>query len=115
MTAIEYLKAKNKMTDECGIDCVKCPLSYANNGERCDCSILERKHSEKAIEIVETWKKEHPVKTRQSEFLKLFPNSDTDRNGNINICPKNIYCQYNCSNYDCCDKCRAEFWSEEIE
>lgn len=25
------------------------------------------------ISIVEQWSKDHPIKTRQSEFLKMFP------------------------------------------
>lgn len=115
MTAIEYLKTKNKMTDECGIDCVECPLCYANNGERCDCSILERKHPEKAIEIVERWAKKHPAKTRQSEFLKMFPDSELDSNGIIDICPIVMYHKYTCNGLITCDECRAEFWKEEIE
>lgn len=31
------------------------------------------------VEYVEQWSKEHPIKTRKSEFLKLFPNAK--RNG----------------------------------
>lgn len=114
MTAIEYLKAKSRMTNECGI-CDECPLCYDNNGESCGCLILEYKHPEKTVEIVETWTKEHPIKTRQSEFLKTFPDSETDMNGVIYICPKRINCQYDCWAYDSCDKCREKFWSEEIK
>lgn len=115
MTAIEYLKAQNRMTKKCGIDCDKCPLSSRNNEADCACLELEQDYPEKAVEIVEKWAKEHPVKTRQSEFLKLFPDSEIDRNGNLYICPKNINRQYNCCDYDNCEKCRAKFWMEEIE
>ena len=115
MTAIEYLKAQNRMTKKCGIDCDKCPLSSRNNEADCACLELEQDYPEKAVKIVERWAKEHPAKTRQSEFLKLFPDSETDRNGSINVCPRNIIRQYNCCDYDNCDTCRAKFWSEEIE
>ena len=116
MTAIEYLKVKRRMTNNnCSKNCNNCPLSYENNEFRLACRTLENNHPEKAVEIVERWSKEHPTKTRQSEFLKLFPNSDIDRNGIISVCPKNVYNQYVCGYYDSCKRCRAEFWSEEIE
>ena len=115
MTAIEYLKAQNRMTKKCGIDCDKCPLSSRNNEADCACLELEQDYPEKAVEIVEKWAKEHPVKTRQSEFLKMFPDTKTDRNGIIGICVKDINCQYKCYALDRCDKCREKFWMEEIE
>ena len=114
MTAIEYLKAQNRMTKKCGIDCDKCPLSSRNNEADCACLELEQDYPEKAVEIVEKWAKEHPAKTRQSEFLKMFPDSVTDRNGIIGICPRNVNRQYYCGTYDDCEKCREKFWMEEI-
>ena len=115
MTAIEYLKAQNRMTKKCGIDCDKCPLSSRNNEADCACLELEQDYPEKAVEIVEKWAKEHPIKTRQSEFLKIFPDSNFDNNGIVNICPQSIYCQYDCDAYDNCDTCHEKFWLEEIE
>ena len=114
MTAIEYIKAKSRMTKKCGIDCTECPFSRYNNGEDYNCTELERNQPEKAVEIVEKWVKEHPAKTRQSEFLKMFPDSVTDRNGIIGICPRNVNRQYYCGTYDDCEKCREKFWMEEI-
>ena len=64
---------------------------------------------------VEKWAKEHPAKTRQSEFLKMFPDSELDSNGIIDICPIVMYHKYTCSGLITCDECRAEFWKEEIE
>ena len=115
MTAIEYLKAHSRMTKNCGIDCDKCPFSRYNNGEDYNCAELERNRPEKAIEIVEKWAKEQPIKTRQSEFLKIFPDSETDSNGIINFCPLRVNRRYYCGIYDDCEKCRKKFWSEEIE
>ena len=114
MTAIEYLKAQNRMTKKCGIDCDKCPLSSRNNEADCACLELEQDYPEKAVEIVEKWTKEHPVKTRQSEFQKIFPDSNFDNNGIIDICPQSIYCQHDCDAYDNCDTCHEKFWMEEI-
>ena len=31
---------------------------------------------EETISKVEQWAKEHPIKTRQNKFLKMFPNAD---------------------------------------
>lgn len=45
---------------------------------------------DKANEIILKWCKEHPVKTRQSEFLKMFPNAEVASFGVINICPTKI-------------------------
>ena len=116
MTAIEYLKAKRRMTkNKRSMNCNDCPLSYENNEFRLSFRMLENNYPEKAIEIVETWEKEHPVKTRQSEFLKLFPDNATDINGVIDICPKNVNRKYTCSGLIDCDKCREKFWMEEME
>ena len=114
MTAIEYFKARNRMTKNCTIGCLKCPLSDENNGENCFCEELEQTHPEKAIEIVETYAKEHPAKTRQSEFLKMFPDSGIDSDGIINLCPLRIYRKYTCSGLIDCDTCHEKFWMEEI-
>lgn len=43
----------------------------------------------KPLPSLKKWSAEHPVKTRQSEFLKLFPNADV-QNDVIRICPKKI-------------------------
>ena len=119
MTAIEYLKAQNRMTKKCGIDCDKCPLSSRNNEADCACLELEQDYPEKAVEIVEKWAKEHPVKTRQSEFLKIFPNAPMDDyDGSIKIRPCAVDNNYghleHCSSTTC-HECKKKFWSEEIE
>ena len=77
--------------------------------------------SEEQIDIindsVNKWCEEHPVKTRQSELLKSFPNARIDDNGSVKLCPASIDekryadCPKGIS---CCD-CRKLFWSEEIE
>lgn len=41
---------------------------------------------EETVSEVEQWAKDHPVKTRQSEFLKMFPNANTI-DGVLTICP----------------------------
>lgn len=62
----------------------------------------------RASEIILKWCEEHPIKTRQSEFMKMFPNVGTYK-GVITICPCLIDCNYerkHCKNYvdfDCTD------------
>ena len=58
MTALEFLKAKVRMTQDCNIDCLDCPLSYRNNKTGKSCTKFIITSPEKAIEIVENWAKE---------------------------------------------------------
>lgn len=116
MDAVKYFKEKARMTKDCGIDCISCPLSHFNNGLLdIGCEALENHYTEKAVEIVEKWAKEHPINTRQGEFLKMFPNARLDNNGVIEICPKlfdstiNLDCDVGCS--DCC----KEYWLKEVK
>lgn len=60
---------------------------------------------------------EHPHKTRQSEFLKLFPGANVDEtNGCLTLNPCNIYekIRKECAGRKCCE-CRNEFWLAEVE
>lgn len=81
--------------------------------------ILSR-DKKRVIETIEEWAKDHPVRTRQSEFLKLFPNA---LHGSVNkdcldICPLPMTCGEppECSqNCDVrCQDCCRKFWLEEI-
>lgn len=90
--------------------------------------LVNRTSWEQAVEIVESWSNEHPIKTRQSEFLKLYPHVKLDELGVIDIDPCNLeptlYKQYagTCKclrlgeyGYSDCRDCRAEYWSKEVE
>lgn len=80
MDAVEYVKQRKRMCDYYN-NCSECP---AVGYEECSClnGIF------KLVPIVEQWVKEHPVKTRQSEFLKMFPNAQKSLNGVLDICPR---------------------------
>lgn len=71
----------------------------------------------KFVETVEEWSKEHPVKTRQSELQKLFPDL-TLEDGWFCMCPKYVG-QKECIDgpfeKSTCDKCRRDFWLQEVE
>lgn len=68
----------------------------------------------KANEIILNWCEEHPAKTRQSEFLKMYPNAVLDDDKVINICPENIDIEsgINCGKQSC-DTCRKNYWLAE--
>ena len=69
----------------------------------------------RAVKFVERWDAEHPIKTRQSEFLKLFPNAQTD-SGCLNACPMDVFGN---TGIDCnkrtCFECKKAFWLAEVE
>ena len=60
-------------------------------------------------------------KTRQSEFMKQWPDASLDRNGVLTLCPKNLYCGFSCIDKNDtkrlknCNTCRREFWMQEEE
>ena len=73
------------------------------------------------VDLVEEWSREHPIKTRQSVFLKQWPDAAIDSYGVLDLCPtsiskshRNIYgsCPHvGVNRYDC----RREFWMQEVE
>lgn len=115
MDAVEYVKTQYRL---CRIkdSCFECPLQ---DKENCSCITDTIEYVEKAVQIVEQWAKEHPVKTRQSEFLKMFPKADLTR-----LLPcviekdkRAMRCaKYSCfSNPNYCGMCRDEYWNEEVD
>ena len=119
MDAVEFLKEKERMCRSYTCEsCVKCPCDDINNGFDMTCDCLAGEKPEEFVAIIEKWSVEHPAKTRQSEFLKIFPNADLMRSGVVNICPR--YTDVNCRKQDeCCDTdcgdCMKEFWLSEID
>lgn len=96
MTAIGYLLEKKRMGKAsqdgyCSMSCSACPLGKKNNGTKCECHQLERLNPERAIEIVEGWAKDHPLKTYAQDFFEKFPNAPKDVRGKPLTCRWNIY------------------------
>ncbi len=111
MDAVEYVKTVRRLCASHS-DCDTCKL-YGNDG--CMFSFME-KEPEKAVLIVEQWAKEHPVKTRQSEFLKMFPKAA--KSGRVlDFCPKDFNIDYmppkRCENISC-SACKTDYWNEEV-
>lgn len=110
--AVKYLKERKRMCDSYNHMCDGCGF-----GKVPKCNRTEEDNPEKAVEIVERWSDEHPIKTRQSEFLKIFPNA-VIQNGVIQICPRNID-QNSITSEECeelvCVECRKKYWLAEVE
>lgn len=118
MDAVEFLKAKNRMCREYGElpeDCFVCPIGNDSGG--CQAGVLENQKvtEEILVQIVEKWAKEHPKKTRQSEFLKMFPNARI-RGDVLEIRPCDIDDNIECIDGDEeCYECYRKYWLAEVE
>ena len=117
MDAVKFLKEAKRLCETQEGYCFECPLKehgcilvdsgYVSNGKPIK--------FEEAVSTVEKWAEEHPVKTRQSEFLKMFPNAKID-NGCICICPKDADATLHeklCVPF--CKTCLREYWLAEVE
>lgn len=119
MDAVDYLKTLRRICKEFNPVCPDCPAFPLCGASGDHIQFATPEKITKAVEDVESWKKEHPAKTRQSEFLKLIPNAKIT-NGSINVYPCLIDHLYDemymgeCNDENC-DQCRKEYWLEEIE
>lgn len=122
MDAVEFLKGKNRMCDNCAEDYGEECMLHTKAQEVGElCSTYAQRYPAEAVEIVERWAKEHPRKTRQSEFLKMFPRASMTADGIIAFCPDSMDSEFECprktrDNIDpICGECRREYWLEEVE
>lgn len=109
MDAVEFIKEYRRMEKS-----TKCEIV----------TLTEKNDPVNIVAEVEKWAKEHPVKTRQSELLKLFPESILHPAGHINICPNLVSntkrkpyggCKNQTVSLEICTVCKRDFWLEEIE
>lgn len=122
MDVVKYLKTKLRMCIAYHRECKHCPLAIDNNGVELNCYMFQEHRPEEAVAIVEKWASEHPAKTRQSEFLKMFPNAPFEPYCGIDINPCDTDKRYGAGDkyeHNCrgvsCDDCRKKYWLEEIE
>lgn len=115
MDAIKFLREWDRMCDSMGDTCEGCEL---NDRDVAECRYHVRKHPEQSVKAVKSWMEKNPAKTRQSEFLKIFPDAAMDDNGIVRISPcaieegmrKNYYCIDTT-----CTKCRKDYWLVEVD
>lgn len=116
MDAVEFFKTVKRLCKNQGCD--GCPVCKNNT---CMVMLMARIYGasdesiEETISKVEQWAKDHPVKTRQSEFLK-FPNAKLDSNGVLAIRPCDIDSKC-CTDDDYlskCGTCSKDYWLTEV-
>ena len=112
MEAVEFLKAIKQMLS----------AGASNSTVQKYISAYKKNDCEGMVKAAEQWAAEHPVKTRQSEFLKQWPEAALSKDGAIAICPLAISAAYrhgngacNKDNSDTCADCKRQFWSAEVE
>lgn len=116
MDAVEFFKTVNRLCEN--QSCRECPVCKEGvcmvmNMVRIDGGLVES--IEETVSKVEQWAKDHPVKTSQSEFLKLFPNATIDEdNGILCIKPCTIDESIGCTNGKGCDDCYRKYWLTEV-
>lgn len=114
MDAVEFLKGRCRMCTAQD-DCKMCHID-AECREYFEKRNFSANVVEKMVSGVEQWAKDHPAKTRQSEFLKMFPNALCDDDGVLSILPCNVDRTVNgaCAKKTCRD-CRRNYWRQEVE
>lgn len=122
MDTVEFFKTANRLCKDQG--CNKCPACKEGV-----CMVMRMirleddsiKSIEETVSKVEQWAKANPIKTRQSEFLKNFPNAylntitrllpcSLDKTLKPLRCAKYGYLSITCR----CDTCRDDYWNEEV-
>ena len=115
MDAVKFIREYDRMCDSFNGRCTGCGINKRLHGEMwCDAYI--RQNPEEAVAIVERWSREHPRKTRQSEFLRLFPNADRD-SGVLKFCPHDIDTDFWCpvDEEGTCGDCKRKYWLAGME
>jgi hypothetical protein len=104
MDAVKFVKERRRMYT---LGCIKKGINDYNT------------KAEDVVAEVEEWSTAHPCKTRQSVFLKQYPNAVLDKDGVLRICPPfvggDIPEKYKCICLTDCSACRREFWMQEVE
>lgn len=118
MDAVEFYKSMKRMCYS-GEMCEKCPLynNFSEMGSVCDVLLhITDEKASRVKSIVEQWSKDNPIKTRQSELLKMFPKVPM-KDDVIDICHatvvKGLKNAEHC-NHILCEDCRKTFWLTEV-
>lgn len=120
MDAVKFIRGRDRMCRTFNMRCRGCEIADRMEGNE-SCNDYIKRCPTEAVEIVEKWSKEHPRKTRQNEFLKLFPRVSMTADSVIAFCPESMDSAFVCpikerDNYDPeCGECRKKYWLEEVE
>ena len=113
MNAMEFLKEKSRLTNNCAIKCEECRLSTWNNERDCSCSDFEHEHPELCISIIQQWSKDCPQRTCKDVFLEAFPNAKMSERGEPSCCLNDlgIVEVTECSKFNTCLEC----WNQKAK
>ena len=123
MDALKFIEERNRMCErywKVDGDCDGCPMLNVDECNELRSMVDDAgKAVGKVVEIVEKWSKEHPRKTRQSEFLEQWPEAELDESGCLMLCPLIVSAEHRNRHGECttlvCPDCRREFWMQEVE
>lgn len=114
----DFLKEYNRMHNSYSDGpCSECPLYDLP----CQQGIADMEPEDFAVmyDKVAEWSDSHPIKTRQSEFLKIFPEVAVDNSGVICVGPCRIFPDMGdgkyCGRQPDCPDCRKDFWLRPID
>lgn len=113
MDAVKFVKTLDRM---CNAECIKCEF-WKRRGKWESCNSWQKNHPEEAVAIVEQWAAEHPIKTRQSEFLKQWPDARIKKADGLPMaspCDLDGKLAGKCDGIPC-PECRRKFWLAEVE
>ena len=105
MDAVKFVKERRRMYT---LGCIKKGINDYNT------------KAEDVVAEVEQWSSAHPRKTRQSVFLKMFPNVILNDKGQPGFCPRTLDTAYHpvgdcVLDVDICQRCKDKFWMQEVE
>ena len=113
MDAVKFIEERKRLCGTYDI-CKDCP---ANGNPGCMFNLNGGADADEQVNFLEEWVAAHPRKTRQSEFLKLFPGADVgETDGCLTLDPCNVYkkMRKECEGRKC-SECRKAFWLAEVE
>lgn len=104
MDAVKFLMERNRMLTS--------GFATPIIGGKLECE----EQAEQIVRTVEGWSEEHPRKTRQSEFLKQWPNAKMNQDTEtVDILPCCLDKSMMDTCYGNCYDCRRKYWLQEVE
>lgn len=112
----DFVKEYRRLHDEYKKgSCTECPLYELPCGTF---TLTTEENFAKMYDVIEQWSDAHPVKTRQTEFLKQYPETRLESNGAIFIAPcwlsHEIGNNGHCDKWHNCSDCKKDFWFAPI-
>lgn len=114
MTAMEFLKEYGRMCKLYDLDCSECPFcEFRRKYDVQVCRINMIEHPEEAVDIVQKWAEEHPVKTMLQDFFEKHPKAARRPEGDPIGCVVTL--GYRTGNEGCFGNCCFDCWNRPLE